>query len=99
MAISPQTLFLRSCQGLLAIIGLWSLSGILALSFQCNLPSPWLIGEDRCVNQYALFVSLHVVNIVTDLMLVMLPVIMVFNIQTSLSRRWAVIALYLLRLM
>ena len=40
-----------SCQVLLYAVGLWGISAILALAFQCKLPSPWETSIGRCIDQ------------------------------------------------
>ena len=40
-----------SCRILLYTVGLWGISTVIALAFQCKLPSPWETATDRCINQ------------------------------------------------
>ena len=32
------------------VVGAWALTSILAISFQCTLPTPWLLSNDDCIN-------------------------------------------------
>jgi hypothetical protein len=73
-------------------------AGIFSLAFQCGLPTPWVLGPNTCVDQYALRLSLGVVNIVTDIVIVGLAYWMMHKVQVTAGRRWSVVALFALRI-
>lgn len=98
-SIQPLQPVLWGCYGTLGVVGAWMVAGILALAFQCHLPRPWDLGQrETCVNQHALHVGLSVVNILTDLAIVILAYLMMRTTQVATSKRWAVVALFGLRL-
>lgn len=97
-SIQPLRPVLLGCYGTLGLVGAWMIAGVLALAFQCELPTPWNLGPDTCVDQYALNIGLGAVNIVTDLIIVVLAYLMMRTTQVSTSKKWAVVALFGLRI-
>ncbi|KAG5657800.1 hypothetical protein KAF25_007833 [Fusarium avenaceum] len=77
----------------------WAISGVLTTAFQCSLPQPWLAENgQQCPNQGPIFVYNGVMIIVTDLALCILPVAMMWEVQTSIRRKIIVMALFGTRL-
>ncbi|KAH6963073.1 hypothetical protein DER45DRAFT_640656 [Fusarium avenaceum] len=77
----------------------WAISGVLITAFQCSLPQPWLAeNRQQCPNQGPIFVFNGVMIIVTDLALCILPVAMMWEVQTSIRRKIIVMALFGTRL-
>jgi len=79
---------------LLAVIAAWTVSTVLALAFQCPLPTPWRLNKDTCIDQRALYLVSGLLNISTDLALVVMPWIMIRWVQTNASRKWQVMSLF-----
>jgi hypothetical protein len=99
LAITPQRKVKLSCYALLAVIAAWTVSTVLALAFQCPLPTPWRLNKDTCIDQRALYFVSGLLNISTDLALVVLPWIMIRWVQTNASRKWQVMSLFGCRIM
>jgi len=97
--LSVEKSVILMCRGLLAVIATWAVSGIVALAFQCDVPSPWLSRPGQCLNQQALYIFLGVVNIITDLAVITLSIALMWNVQTALRTRWQVIVLFAIRIM
>ncbi|KAF4951202.1 hypothetical protein FSARC_12982 [Fusarium sarcochroum] len=73
----------------------WAISGIFATIFQCSLPEPWLAeSNQQCPNQGPIFIYNGVMIILTDIALCILPVAMMWEVQTSLRRKLIVMALF-----
>ncbi|KAJ5637627.1 hypothetical protein N7490_007506 [Penicillium lividum] len=86
--------YLRSNLGLIGVITAWAIASILALAFRCSLPTPWewnLPGQ--CINQAALFRAIGAFNIMTDVALVVLPCVLLRNVQLSRWKRFRIMAL------
>ncbi|KAJ5777460.1 hypothetical protein N7520_000706 [Penicillium odoratum] len=86
--------YLRSNMGLIGVITAWAIASILALAFRCSLPTPWewnLPGQ--CINQAALFQAIAAFNIITDVALVVLPCVLLRNVQLSRWKRFRIMAL------
>lgn len=104
ISIKPARPVLLACYGVLGVIGAWAVAGILGFAFQCSLNRPWVLGpntalgQETCVDQYALQLGLGAVNILTDLAIVALPFFMMQNVQVASTKRWMVSALFALRI-
>ncbi|KAM0214181.1 hypothetical protein ACHAQI_003805 [Fusarium lateritium] len=77
----------------------WAISGVLTTAFQCSLPQPWLAeSKQQCPNQGPIFLYNGIMIILTDIALCILPVAMMWKVQTSLRRKTIVMALFGTRL-
>jgi hypothetical protein len=77
----------------------WAISGVLTTAFQCSLPQPWLAeSRQQCPNQGPIFIYNRIMIISTDLALCILPVAMMWGVQTSIRRKTIVMALFGTRL-
>ncbi|KAK7447854.1 hypothetical protein Landi51_06658 [Colletotrichum acutatum] len=78
----------------------WGISGIFTTAFQCSLPQPWLaIADEKCPVREGIFLYNGVMDIFTDVCLCLLPVAMMWKVQTTLKRKMMVIALFTTRIM
>jgi hypothetical protein len=104
ISIKPARSVLLACYGVLGISVAWTVAGVLGFAFQCSLPRPWVLGPNSplgtqsCVDQYALQIGVGAVNILTDLAIVVLPFLMMQNVQVANTKRWMVSALFALRI-
>lgn len=81
------------------VVIVWAVSGVLTTAFQCSLPQPWLAeNRQQCPNQGPIFVYNGIMIIITDLALCILPVAMMWEVQTSIRRKIIVMALFGTRL-
>ncbi|KAF1935602.1 hypothetical protein EJ02DRAFT_516335 [Clathrospora elynae] len=69
--------------GLLCIIGLWTLVSILGLAFQCKIPYTWTITSSQCFNQSAFWTFVEIFNGLTDLALSAIFCSIVWILQTK----------------
>ncbi|KAF4460890.1 hypothetical protein FALBO_12326 [Fusarium albosuccineum] len=77
----------------------WAITGIFATAFQCPLPQPWLaISNVHCPSQGPIYIYSGIMNILTDIALCVLPVAMMWEVQTSPKRKAIVMALFGTRL-
>lgn len=99
ITLGPQKSFLKCCHGLLALLVLWTVAVVFAQAFQCHLPRPWDIQSGVCDNLNALYLGLGVTNVVTDVALIILPVILVWGVQLPLKKRWEISGVFGVRIM
>ncbi|KAF5642509.1 uncharacterized protein FTJAE_3666 [Fusarium tjaetaba] len=77
----------------------WAISGVFATAFQCPMPEPWLAENNaQCPNQGPVFLYNGIMIILTDVALCILPVAMMWEVQTSIRRKIIVMALFGTRL-
>lgn len=71
---------------------LYTISLILAIALQC-VPSHKPYGTS-CVNQYAVLLSASTINIISDVLVLLIPMVSLWRLQMSRKRKWAVWALF-----
>ncbi|UZP38391.1 hypothetical protein NXS19_006207 [Fusarium pseudograminearum] len=82
------------------VVIVWAISGIFTTAFTCPLPEPWLADNNiQCPAQGPIFVYNGIMVIVTDIALCLLPVAMMWEVQTSIRRKLIVISLFGVRLL
>ncbi|RVX68487.1 hypothetical protein B0A52_07910 [Exophiala mesophila] len=94
MAITPQRSIHYACYGVAGTVAAWTLASVFAIAFQCELPSPWMVEDGKCINTRALELFIGIVNIITDLSLIVIPAIMMGGVQTNISKKWQVMILF-----
>lgn len=93
--INNQGLFSKVNIGLACIIVGWTISGVMATIFECPMPEPWLAtSPEQCPRIGKIYVYNGVMNILTDIALCVLPVFMMWDVQTTWERKTIVMALF-----
>lgn len=88
-------------QALLGITLLWGIASPIALGLQCS-PTRWVLGptdDSTCVDQHALQIGIRVIDVITDLVVVALPILLMTTVQTSWRNRLLVVILFGIRIM
>lgn len=94
-AISPQFKLLLANRILMGLIVVWAFSGIFAVAFACGLPHPWRgDGQSICQSREAIQIYNGIFNILSDLAICILPIVMMWDVQTSTKRKASVCALF-----
>lgn len=78
----------------MAIIGIWTITGFFAMAFQCDLPSPWRVSDHGCASIRGIYLYNGLMNILTDLVICILPMAMMWNVQTNTAKKVQVCALF-----
>ncbi|MCJ1474039.1 hypothetical protein MMC13_002697 [Lambiella insularis] len=74
-------------KGVNFFVMVWMGIGILVVSFQCHVPQPWLNGQTGCINQPAFWTINAIVDITTQLMAGLFPVLLLQGLQVAKSRK------------
>jgi hypothetical protein len=98
LALAPNKNFRFPMLAVGATICLWALTGIFASAFQCSLPHAYLITAGQCFSQTGFWDAMGVVDIVTDVAIMALPVFLVYNLQLAVSKKLAVCFAFSFRL-
>ena len=98
LSLKPFKRISLACQVTLGLIAAWVVVALLALGLQCGPPTPWASSPGRCVDQYALYVSLAVVHMLLDLAVISLPITLLWQIQIIQQRRFHISALFAIRI-
>ncbi|KAI2639246.1 hypothetical protein GGS21DRAFT_420205 [Xylaria nigripes] len=89
---SARTVFWWLIQVVIWLNFLYSISLILVLSLQC-VPKhlPW---GSSCVNQWLILINASVINIISDIAVLVIPIASIVNLQTTRRKKWAIWALF-----
>lgn len=101
ISIQPRRWIVASLYGLCAVVVVWAIVAICVTALQCG-PDRWVLGPDSdntCIDQYAAQLALSLVDIFTDVGLVILPVVMVASVQFSIWKRFIVSFMFGLRIL
>ncbi|KAI1088572.1 hypothetical protein F5B19DRAFT_505555 [Rostrohypoxylon terebratum] len=97
--LSPITLHRVSCWVLLSAILLWAFISVIVLLFQCGSPRFWDFLTNRCSNRLAIWYYISITNIIIDICLIVLPVTVVWTLQTQFKRKLVVMVCFTTRLL
>ncbi|KAI1179135.1 hypothetical protein F4777DRAFT_534454 [Nemania sp. FL0916] len=86
---------------LIGVVVAWTLSFTLAFTFSCiPIQSQWDHSiEYSCINVVALFTTALVTDVVTDFLILILPIYKVWGLQMALGRKVPLIGIFLLGLL
>ena len=89
----------RRYYAMLSIIGTWVLFSILAVSFQCQLPRPWVFVPSKCSTHGDLQYPIIIGNLLTDALLAIWILPTIWKLLMDLGKRVIVMVLFGARLM
>ena len=78
---------------------LWALSAIFVHAFQCKLPHPWGFLDEKCINLVAFWTYFAVLNILTDIGLIVLPFMILRGIQVERRKKIVILACFASRIL
>lgn len=82
-----------------AFTAVWTIVGILVTAFACPLPNPWSFVQNKhCINVFAFVNYLGVTNIVSEVLLVLVP-LAVWNVRMARGRTVGVAGVFGVRIM
>lgn len=86
--------------GTSGVVLLWVLAAIVALAVRCGAHLPWTSTDvqHQCVNLRGLWGGLLSVDILTELVIIILPIFMMLPVQTTRSKKAVIIAAFMCRL-
>ncbi|KAF7445481.1 hypothetical protein TUN199_07291 [Pyrenophora tritici-repentis] len=77
----------------------WSIASLLAIAIQCDIPRPWIMESNRCFNTQIFWVMYCIIDMSTEVSIVMISVNLVAYIQVPLSQKVAFITCFLPRVL
>jgi uncharacterized membrane protein YgcG len=93
--LTPSKETLQACWVVMGVVTGWAISIVIALAAQCSLPRPYDFSDPtKCVNQRALYYAAGIIDIATDLTIVILPCVIVWNVQITRRQRWTVMSVF-----
>jgi hypothetical protein len=88
-----------ACTITLGVCVLWAIAAVFVLAFRCGSSPPWRREDESCLNAFQTYGAVNVVNILSDIALVVLPCIMTSRVQTRTAVKLRVSYLFMTRLM
>ncbi|RMZ79728.1 hypothetical protein DV738_g3257, partial [Chaetothyriales sp. CBS 135597] len=99
MRLSPSHLVRQLCLGTLVLISSWALGEILAFAFQSPTPYPWNYRQrPGGANVPALYYTAAVGDMISDLIVILLPAYVIWQVQISARKRLVIIAVFATRI-
>ncbi|KXG51261.1 uncharacterized protein PGRI_095220 [Penicillium griseofulvum] len=96
--LTPSKTLRRSCVVTAGIVVGWAVFAVFSIAFQCVLPDVWLYSPERCAGEGALLYPIAAMNILTEVVIVILPFIMMRNVQMARHKRVKILCSFSLRL-
>ena len=97
--LTPHSHFYRLNTAVMWAIVVWAVVSVFAIAFQCRAPQTWAILSDQCFDQPAFWDVVGTFDILSELVIVALPVFIVAKLQMASNRKAAVIGAFASRLL
>ncbi|KAF2258221.1 hypothetical protein CC78DRAFT_587384 [Lojkania enalia] len=97
--IGIQRMQRRIVQGFGIFIFAWTLASLIAVAFQCGLPKPWEVMTLHCYNSGAFWIVYCIIDMTTDVSIIMLSVNLVAYVKIKLARKVTVVACFAPRIL
>ncbi|KKA18757.1 hypothetical protein T310_7279 [Rasamsonia emersonii CBS 393.64] len=92
--LTLDTIDLNLTTGLCIFVGVWGVVSEFAVAFQCHLPKPWDYIHNTCFNRVAWWNFFGVVNILTEAVLIIHPVVIVSPLRTTLGKKIGIVSCF-----
>ncbi|KAF8867267.1 hypothetical protein BDZ45DRAFT_577358 [Acephala macrosclerotiorum] len=93
-ALSPGTPYAHLNLAMELFIILWALSAEVVIGFQCSLPTPWAIITTKCFNMIPFWNTIGTFDIITDLVIIALPIHLVWSVQMPRAKKLLVFMIF-----
>ncbi|KAF2112038.1 hypothetical protein BDV96DRAFT_665054 [Lophiotrema nucula] len=80
------------------VILCWTIAITFGVAFACALPHPWETFTGKCISTMPFWIGSTTVDVLTDIIMIVLPIQMVWNLQMELGRKATVVFIFALRL-
>ncbi|KAF2825164.1 hypothetical protein CC86DRAFT_352416 [Ophiobolus disseminans] len=97
--VAGQRLPRRLVLGFGTFIFVWSVGSLLVVAFQCELPRPWETMTLRCFNTRVFWIVFCIIDMSTEISIIMLSVNLVAYLRVKFSRKIAVVACFAPRML
>jgi hypothetical protein len=92
--LSPARNVKRISQGVLGLISAWAIGEFFAFAFQDPLPNTWDYTQNDSVSVPALYYTMAAGDIITDLIVIVLPAYVIWQVLIPVRKRLAVVAVF-----
>lgn len=96
--LSPAEWHRKFTLGLAVGTIIWLLTGTFGFAFQCNLPNTWDYLHQQCMQRKDFFTAQATIHLFLEVLLVLHPMFLAWNLQLSASQRALIIFSFMGRL-
>ncbi|KAI0019843.1 hypothetical protein F4780DRAFT_409168 [Xylariomycetidae sp. FL0641] len=96
--LTPSSTIQHMLLGFTVFTILWCLSAVFSFSFQCGAKLPTREPDSLCDDEGALYFAHGIINILTDIFLIALPILVLWKVQMCAEQRFTVLGLFWTRL-
>ncbi|KAL2273679.1 hypothetical protein FJTKL_04137 [Diaporthe vaccinii] len=79
------------------VLGLWAISGLFTVGFQCSTPQKWAVVTGHCINRASFWIVFGILNIITEVFLVVIPAVIMRSVQIPQKKKTVIIIVFSLR--
>ena len=81
------------------VVALWAVVGIVVLAAQCGSSTPWASSAPKCIDLKAFWIAMAIPDILTELVVVIVPVLMMIPVQVATSKKAVIVAAFIFRVL
>ncbi|KAF2188343.1 hypothetical protein K469DRAFT_703857 [Zopfia rhizophila CBS 207.26] len=85
---------LQLARGTAVLLGGWAFTAIFASAFACSLPRPWKLVGNRCFDRAAFYNYVSISNIITEVIVLVVPMIVLWKINITKKRKAAILSCF-----
>lgn len=98
-SLTPVQLHRTIILALGAFVCVWMVSCFFIIGFQCHLPHPWQFVEGQCIDTAGFWTYAHIINILTNSALIVLPWLILSRLQMKATRKYIIIGCFTARVL
>eukprot|EP00136_Aspergillus_niger_P006405 XP_001397430.2 hypothetical protein ANI_1_1430144 [Aspergillus niger CBS 513.88] len=84
------------------LVGIWTVPVFFTLAFQCGVPEPWDASNGHCIDiiltQFAFWAGISPIDIITELVICILPIYIVKPVQVIFGKKVTVVVAFFIRI-
>ncbi|GCB25368.1 hypothetical protein AAWM_08253 [Aspergillus awamori] len=80
------------------LVGIWTVPVFFTLAFQCGVPEPWDASNGHCINIFAFWAGISPIDIITELVICILPIYIVKPVQVIFGKKVTVVVAFFIRI-
>ncbi|KAJ5722582.1 hypothetical protein N7488_000617 [Penicillium malachiteum] len=81
------------------LVAIWTIPVFFTLAFQCGAHNPWDTTDDHCINIFTFWVAISPIDILTELIICILPIYIVKPVQVVFGKKVTVVLAFIFRVL
>lgn len=73
---------------------LYAIALVLAVAFECVGKGALVAAGKQCVDEYAVLICASVINVTTDLMILVIPIVAIWGLHMPAEKKWRILAVF-----